>query len=103
MPQATVPIINALGLHLRASSKLSQLATRFPCEVWLTRGTKKVNAKSVLGVTMWSVATMLTLGLFAFVSTHYLRFFADGQSLAAKREPAPGETDSVLLPGACLL
>lgn len=57
----------------------------------------------VLGVTMWSVATMLTLGLFAFVSTHYLRFFADGQSLAAKREPAPGETDSVLLPGACLL
>ncbi len=52
MPQATVPIINALGLHLRASSKLSQLATRFPCEVWLMRGTKKVNAKSVLGVTM---------------------------------------------------
>ncbi|CAM8619780.1 MAG TPA: HPr family phosphocarrier protein [Burkholderiaceae bacterium] len=45
-------IINALGLHLRASSKLSQTATRFPCEVWLRRGTKRVNAKSVLGVTM---------------------------------------------------
>jgi phosphocarrier protein len=52
MPQATVTIINALGLHLRASSKLSQLATRYPCEVWLMRGAKKVNAKSVLGVTM---------------------------------------------------
>jgi phosphocarrier protein len=45
-------IINVLGLHLRASSKLSQTATRFPCEVWLRRGTKRVNAKSVLGVTM---------------------------------------------------
>ena len=45
-------IINALGLHLRASSKLSQTATRFPCEVWLRRGTKRVNSKSVLGVTM---------------------------------------------------
>ncbi|MGA1041331.1 MAG: HPr family phosphocarrier protein [Burkholderiaceae bacterium] len=45
-------IINALGLHLRASSKLSQTATRFPCEVWLRRGTKRVNAKRVLGVTM---------------------------------------------------
>jgi len=67
MPQATVPIINALGLHLRASSKLSQLATRFPCEVWLMRGTKKVNAKSVLGVTMLAAGpgteiTILTEG-----------------------------------------
>ena len=48
----TATIINTLGLHLRASSKLSQTATRFPCEVWLRRGTKRVNAKSVLGVTM---------------------------------------------------
>lgn len=67
MPQATVTIINALGLHLRASSKLSQLATRFPCEVWLMRGTKKVNAKSVLGVTMLAAGpgtevTILTEG-----------------------------------------
>ncbi|MEY3670176.1 MAG: HPr family phosphocarrier protein [Burkholderiaceae bacterium] len=67
MPQTTVPIVNALGLHLRASSKLSQLATRFPCEVWLMRGTKKVNAKSVLGVTMLAAGpgteiTILTEG-----------------------------------------
>ena len=52
MPKQTVPVINSLGLHLRASSKLSQLATRFPCEVWLSRNNKRVNAKSVLGVTM---------------------------------------------------
>lgn len=52
MPKQTVPVINALGLHLRASSKLSQLATKFPCDVWLSRNNKRVNAKSVLGVTM---------------------------------------------------
>jgi phosphocarrier protein HPr len=52
MPKETVDVINALGLHLRASSKLSQLATRYPCEVWLTRNNKRINAKSVLGVTM---------------------------------------------------
>ena len=50
--KTNVTISNALGLHLRASSKLSQLATKFPCEVWLSKGTKRVNAKSVLGVTM---------------------------------------------------
>lgn len=52
MPKQTVPVINALGLHLRASSKLSQVATRYPCEIWLSRNNKRVNAKSVLGVTM---------------------------------------------------
>ena len=52
MPSQTGPVINTLGLHLRASSKLSQLASRFPCEVWLSRNGKRVNAKSVLGVTM---------------------------------------------------
>ncbi len=52
MPKETVDVINALGLHLRASSKLSQLATRYPCDVWLSRNNKRINAKSVLGVTM---------------------------------------------------
>ena len=52
MPKQIVPVINELGLHLRASSKLSQLAGKFPCEVWLSRNNKRVNAKSVLGVTM---------------------------------------------------
>ena len=55
------------------------------------------------GVTLWSVASTLNLGLFAFVTTHYLRFFVDKQALAEKRTPLPGETDSALQPGACLL
>lgn len=50
--KTNVTISNALGLHLRASSKLSQLATKFPCEVWLSKSAKRINAKSVLGVTM---------------------------------------------------
>lgn len=52
MPRQTVTITNKLGLHLRASSKLSQLASSFDCEIWLERNTKRINAKSVLGVTM---------------------------------------------------
>ncbi|MEY3917135.1 MAG: hypothetical protein RLZZ140_698 [Pseudomonadota bacterium] len=47
MPKQAISVINELGLHLRASSKLSQLATRFPCEVWLSRNSKRVNAKSI--------------------------------------------------------
>jgi len=56
MPKEVIPVINALGLHLRASSKLSSLATKFPCEVWISRKGKRVNAKSVLGVTMLAAA-----------------------------------------------
>jgi phosphocarrier protein HPr len=52
MPRQTITVTNKLGLHLRASSKLSQMASSFPCEVWLERNTKRINAKSVLGVTM---------------------------------------------------
>jgi len=52
MPRQTVTITNKLGLHLRASSKLSQMASSFACEIWLERNTKRINAKSVLGVTM---------------------------------------------------
>lgn len=52
MPRQTVTITNKLGLHLRASSKLSQLASSFDCEIWLERNAKRINAKSVLGVTM---------------------------------------------------
>ena len=63
MPKQTVPVINALGLHLRASSKLSQLATRFPCEVWLSRNNKRVNAKSVLGVTMLAAGKGTEVGI----------------------------------------
>lgn len=51
-----VEIINKLGLHARASSKLTQLASRFKSEVWLTRNGKRVNAKSIMGVMMLAAA-----------------------------------------------
>jgi len=41
-----------LGLHARASAKLTKLAGSFPCEVWMTRGERRVNAKSIMGVMM---------------------------------------------------
>ena len=50
MPAREIQIINKLGLHARASAKLTQLAGRFPCEVMLARGSRKVNAKSIMGV-----------------------------------------------------
>ncbi|MBS0335935.1 MAG: HPr family phosphocarrier protein [Proteobacteria bacterium] len=52
MPSAEVPIINKLGLHARASAKLTQLASKFGAEIWLTRNTRRVNAKSIMGVMM---------------------------------------------------
>ncbi|CAE6486139.1 phosphocarrier protein [Nitrosomonas nitrosa] len=45
-----VTIINKLGLHARASAKLTRLANQFQSEVWLTRNGRKVNAKSIMGV-----------------------------------------------------
>ena len=49
-------IINKLGLHARASSKLTQLASTFPCEVWMSRAGRRVNAKSIMGVMMLAAA-----------------------------------------------
>ena len=52
MIQATTTINNKLGLHARASAKLTKLAGSFPCEVWMARGDRRVNAKSIMGVMM---------------------------------------------------
>ena len=52
MARADVLIINKLGLHARASAKLTQVASAYPCEVWLTRNGRRVNAKSIMGVMM---------------------------------------------------
>ena len=52
MPQAETEITNKLGLHARASAKLTQLASSFASEVWLSRGERRVNAKSIMGVMM---------------------------------------------------
>ena len=50
MPFREIEIINKLGLHARASAKFTQLAGKFPCEVMLGRGSRRVNAKSIMGV-----------------------------------------------------
>ncbi len=52
MIQTTITISNRLGLHARASAKLTKLAGSFPCEVWIARGDRRVNAKSIMGVMM---------------------------------------------------
>ena len=50
MQNKTVIIINKLGLHARASAKFTKLAGQYNCEVWLTRKSRRINAKSIMGV-----------------------------------------------------
>ena len=52
MIQIHCTISNKLGLHARASAKFTKLAGSFPCEVWISRGDRRVNAKSIMGVMM---------------------------------------------------
>ncbi|MBP6009044.1 MAG: HPr family phosphocarrier protein [Rhodoferax sp.] len=52
MIKATTTISNKLGLHARPSAKLTKLAGSYPCDVWIARGERRVNAKSILGVMM---------------------------------------------------
>jgi len=52
MIQQNIVISNKLGLHARASAKLCKLAASFPCEVWIARAARRVNAKSIMGVMM---------------------------------------------------
>ncbi len=52
MARAEVEIINKLGLHARASAKLTQVASGYSCELWLERNGRRVNAKSIMGVMM---------------------------------------------------
>ena len=52
MIRTNTTISNKLGLHARASAKLTKLAGSYPCEVWLSRGDRRVNGKSIMGVMM---------------------------------------------------
>ena len=52
MIKTTVTISNKLGLHARASAKLTKLASGFPCHVHMSRNDRRVNAKSIMGVMM---------------------------------------------------
>lgn len=63
MIKKSVTISNKLGLHARASAKLTKLAGSFPCEVWLSRGDRRINAKSIMGVMMLAAGLGATVEL----------------------------------------
>ena len=52
MTTITKTISNKLGLHARASAKLTKVAASYPCEIWIIKGDRRVNAKSIMGVMM---------------------------------------------------
>ena len=63
MLTASIKIINKLGLHARASAKLTQVANQFQSDIWIEKSNKKVNAKSIMGVMMLAagMGSVLTL------------------------------------------
>jgi phosphocarrier protein HPr len=61
MLQREVEIINKLGLHARASARLTQVAGQFEADVWLSRNGRRVNAKSIMGVMMLAAAKGSTI------------------------------------------
>jgi phosphocarrier protein HPr len=63
MIQNTITISNKLGLHARASAKLTKLAGSFSCEVWISKGERRVNAKSIMGVMMLAAGIGSTVAL----------------------------------------
>ncbi len=63
MIKTTTTISNKLGLHARASAKLTKLAGSFPCDVWISRGERRVNAKSIMGVMMLAAGLGATVEL----------------------------------------
>ena len=63
MLQRDVEIVNKLGLHARASAKLTQLAGQYESEVWLTREGRRVNAKSIMGVMMLAASKGSTVSV----------------------------------------
>lgn len=63
MIKASATISNKLGLHARASAKLTKLAGSFPCEIWIARGERRVNAKSIMGVMMLAAGMGTTVEL----------------------------------------
>jgi len=63
MLQQDAVIINKLGLHARASAKLTQLASGYNCEVMLSRNNRRVNAKSIMGVMMLAAAKGTTISI----------------------------------------
>ena len=63
MVQGDIEIINKLGLHARASTKLTQTASQYASEVWIERNGRRVNAKSIMGVMMLAAGLGVTVKL----------------------------------------
>ncbi|MCP5267438.1 MAG: HPr family phosphocarrier protein [Zoogloeaceae bacterium] len=63
MLQREAEIVNKLGLHARASAKLTQTAGSFKCEVWMSKGTRRINAKSIMGVMMLAAGKGSVVGI----------------------------------------
>lgn len=63
MIQEEISISNKLGLHARASVKLTKVASKYPCEVWISKDGRRVNAKSIMGVMMLAAGLGSTVKL----------------------------------------
>jgi phosphocarrier protein HPr len=63
MIKTSISISNKLGLHARASAKLTKLAGSFPCEVWIAKGGRRMNAKSIMGVMMLAAGMGSTIDI----------------------------------------
>lgn len=63
MLQRTVEIVNKLGMHARASAKLTQVAAQFKSDIWMTRKERRVNAKSIMGVMMLAASKGSSVGI----------------------------------------
>jgi phosphocarrier protein HPr len=61
--RADAVIVNKLGLHARPSAKITQLASKFKSEVWMSKGTRRINAKSIMGVMMLAAAKGTTINV----------------------------------------
>jgi phosphocarrier protein len=63
MLEQDIEIINKLGLHARASSKFTQLASSFKADIWVSRNGKRVNGKSIMGLMMLAAAKGTTISI----------------------------------------
>ncbi|ALM83579.1 HPr family phosphocarrier protein [Bordetella sp. N] len=63
MPNSEIVISNKLGLHARAAAKLTQLASKYNCDIYISRGAQRVNAKSIMGVMMLAAGLGVTVKL----------------------------------------
>ena len=63
MQKKSIQVVNKLGLHARASAKLTQTASKFASQVWIARAGRRVNAKSIMGVMMLAAGIGSTVEL----------------------------------------